>query len=84
MNEIYRGKFYLLATASEEILKITKGFNEVSFALKAKPDTLPESVKFDAREIDLEKIALILSRKEILSNFFHLNYLKEVTDNVEK
>lgn len=41
-------------------------------------------MKFDAREIDLEKITLILSRKEILSNFFHLNYLKEVTDNVEK
>lgn len=41
-------------------------------------------MKFDAREIDLEKIALILSRKEILSNFFLLNYLKEVTDNVEK
>ena len=41
-------------------------------------------MKFDAREIDLEKIALILSGKEILSNFFHLNYSKEVTDNVEK
>lgn len=41
-------------------------------------------MKFDAREIDLEKIALILSRKEILSNFLHLNSLKEVIDNVEK
>lgn len=26
-------------------------------------------MKFDAREIDLEKIALILSRKEILNDF---------------
>ena len=41
-------------------------------------------MKFNAREIDLEKIALILSRKEILSNFLHLNSLKEVIDNVEK
>lgn len=41
-------------------------------------------MKFDAREIDLEKIALILSRKEVLSNFFHPNYLKKVTDNAEK
>lgn len=41
-------------------------------------------MKFNAREIDLEKIALILSRQEILSNFLHLNSLKEVIDNVEK
>lgn len=41
-------------------------------------------MKFNAREIDLEKIALILSRKEILSNFLHLNSLKEVIDNVKK